>query len=74
MTNPKPPKLPKPGMPADEVLKMRGRSKADAVQPAQRVAQDDQGMIVEWHYADCVVTLHHRRGRYRVRQVRERES
>ena len=60
-------------MPADEVLKMRGRAKADILGPTRRIGKDDEGPVAEWDYADIVVTLHRRGGRYRVREVRAQE-
>jgi hypothetical protein len=61
----------RPGMKADEVLKMNGRSAQWAVANPTSEEQDEFGFIIEWHYADCDVVLHWRDGCYRVREVRE---
>ena len=53
-------------MTADEVLKMRGRSRLDAVAPAQWV---EEGKSAVWHYADLSVVLAHDGECYRVREV-----
>lgn len=59
-----------PGMPADDLLKMKGRT-GDLIEKIEVVGEDDQGFIVEWTYADCVVVMHRRLNRYRVREVRD---
>lgn len=50
------------GMRADDVLKLRGRGKKDAV--AQPTMLDR--VTAGWHYADCTVALRHDGRCYRV--------
>jgi hypothetical protein len=57
------------GMKADEVLKMKGRGKADAIAMPTILNDDAEGKVVAWHYVDCDVLLHWRLGCYRVREV-----
>jgi hypothetical protein len=57
------------GMPADDVLKMRGRSSEYAIAVPTEVDKDEMGYVVAWHYFDCDVLLHWRNGCYRVREV-----
>ena len=54
------------GIPADDVLKMKGR---DVIDEIRTVGKDSQGLIVEWHYVDCVVTFNYWLKKYRVREV-----
>lgn len=56
------------GMPADDLLKMKGRPKPEKIEV---VGENDQGMIVEWTYKDCVVVMHYWLKRYRVREVKD---
>lgn len=58
------------GTPADDVLKMKGRSR-DQIKDIKVMGEDDQGLIVEWTYEDCVVVMHRRLNRYRVREVKQ---
>lgn len=57
------------GMPADDVLKMRGRSVEYAIAAPTEVDKEEEGYVVAWHYFDCDVILHRRNGCYRVREV-----
>ena len=57
------------GTPADDVLKMRGRSAEYAIEVPTAVGEDEWGHVVAWHYFDCDVILHWRNGCYRVREV-----
>lgn len=57
------------GMKADEVLKMRGRSREYAIEMPTEVGKDEEGYVVAWHYFDCDVILHRRNGCYRVREI-----
>ena len=45
------------GMPADEVLKMRGRSSEFAIAAPTEVDKDEEGYVVAWHYFDCDASL-----------------
>ena len=59
--------IPRAGLPADELLKMRGRGRADFVTwPAAVTGEDEEGLLVDWEYEDGTVHLHRRKGRYRV--------
>lgn len=66
--------IPRIGIRADEVLKMKGRSKDDAIAMPTKLGEDEGGYIVAWHYTDCDVILHRRLGHYRVREVVERHD
>ena len=56
-------------MKADEVLKLRGRSRAHAVAGAQWL---EEGKSAVWHYPDCSVVLERDGdGPYRVTEVVE---
>jgi len=66
MASPKPPSPVRVNMRADEVLKLRGRSKAHAVAPAEWL---EQGKSAIWHYADCSLVLEKQSGIYRVTRV-----
>jgi hypothetical protein len=57
------------GMPADDVLKMRGRSAEYAIAMPTQVGLEKEGHIIAWHYFDCDVILHRRNGCYRVKEV-----
>lgn len=62
------------GMKADEVLKLRRRSKQFAIRMPTLEGKDGQGQsIVAWHYADCKVILHWKMGCYRVKEIRDGE-
>jgi len=70
----KPPSIPRVGLPADELLKMRGRGQEQILEwPSPIMGMDDEGLLVDWHYTDCTVRLHYRRGRYRVASVTTKE-
>jgi hypothetical protein len=69
--------LPRVGLPADELLKMRGRSTDDIlVWPSEVTGSDENGLVVLWEYKDCTVELRRKRpyGRFRVHEVREKET
>ena len=68
MLSPKPPSPVRVGMKADEVLKLRGRSKAHAVAPAEWL---EPGKSAVWHYADCSLVLEKEEpsGIWRVTQI-----
>ena len=51
---PKPPSPVRVGMKADEVLKLRGRSRAYAVAPPEWLEPLQSAV---WHYADCSLVL-----------------
>ena len=55
------------GMPADEVLKMRGRSADHAIASPKVISEDP--LVVSWHYPDCDLILRRWNGRYRVAEV-----
>lgn len=58
------------GMKADEVLKLRGRSKQFATKMPTFEGKDEQGWpMAGWHYQDCMVILHKRQGCMRVKEV-----
>jgi len=58
------------GMKADEVLKLRGRSKQFATKMPTYEGKDGDGFpLAGWHYVDCVVILHKRQGCMRVKEV-----
>ena len=61
----------KVGIRADELLKMRGRSEDFVIRDQKVVGKDENGLIVEWHYQDCTVTLGHDGKMYRVREVKD---
>lgn len=75
-------KLPSPiriGLTADEVLKLRGRSKADATAPSAVIgtvpSTDPDARsrpLVEWYYSDITIQLRLRNGQYRVAEVHQR--
>lgn len=68
----KSPSLIRKGIPADELLKMRGRGSDNIlVWPSRVVGKDEEGLIVEWVYPDCIVTLKRWNSRYRVAEVKE---
>ena len=69
MGNMKPASLIRPGIRADEMLKMRGRSAQWAVQTPTLLGTDEERMVIAWHYVDCDVILHYRNNCYRVREV-----
>ena len=54
MPRTRPPSPVRVGMRADELRKMRGRSKFDLVAAPVWV---EYGRVVRWFYADCMVTL-----------------
>ena len=54
------------GMTADEVLRQPGRTRFDAVAPAQWLKQ---GQSAVWHYADCSLVFEHDGLAYRVVEV-----
>lgn len=62
--------LPRIGIRADDLLKMKGRSKDDAIAMPTPVGKDENGYVVAWHYKDCDVILHRKLGHYRVREVK----
>ena len=70
MPKTKPPSPIRVGMKADEVLKLRGRSRADAVAAPQWL---EGGQSAVWHYQDCSVVLERTTedGPYRVKEVVE---
>lgn len=70
----KPPTLPLIGLPADDLLKMRGRSAEHATKAPTRIGYDRQGMVVLWHYPDCDVRLHYRKGCYRIAAIEPKEA
>jgi len=53
---------------ADNVLKLMG-----PVTGVSYEGKDENGLIMAWHYVDCVVVLHWRDGCYRVKEVRANE-
>ena len=63
--------LPEAGTSADELLRQPGRSEDHAVADPKVTGEDDNGLVVEWYYRDCVVELRHDGNRYRVTEVRE---
>ena len=67
----KPATIIRPGMSADNVLKLRGRSAQWAVAPPSMEGHDDEGFIIAWHYIDCDVILSRWNGCYRVKEVRD---
>lgn len=54
------------GIPADTVLKMKGRAKQ-----IKRIVVQEQPLIVEWHYEDIIVTFERWLNKYRVQEVRD---
>jgi len=57
-------------MKADEVLKLRGRSRDFATKMPTYEGEDEQGFpLAGWHYVDCMVILHKRQGCMRVKEV-----
>ena len=74
MTIHKPPTPVRVGMPADEVLKLRGRNEDHAVKNPFVSGTDEHGLVVEWYYADCTVELRHDGTVYRVVKVTEKEG
>lgn len=72
---PKPPAIPHVGLPADELLKMRGRGQEQILEwPSPIMGMDAEGLLIDWHYEDCTVRLHRRGGRYRVAEVTPKEA
>lgn len=72
MSSHKPPTPVRVGMKANEVLKLRGRSKAHAIGPATWVQYRQQAA---WFYADCTVFLERKGDEgYRVVKVTERKE
>lgn len=67
----KPPSKPRVGMRADELLKMRGRSRADAVGFPEWIVPRQSAA---WHYRDCSVLLEHDGVCYRVKEVKDAGS
>lgn len=65
----KPPSPVRLGMPADEVLKLRGRSEAESTTLPRVIGQDEEGHVVEWYYPDIIVEMRRRNGQYRVAKV-----
>ena len=62
------------GLRADELLKMAGRSQKHILSwPSKVVGKDDGGLIVQWEYEDCTVTLKRWNGCYRVAEIAENE-
>lgn len=61
--------IPHIGATGDTVLKMRGRSAEFAVAPPTLLGEDNEGFLIAWHYEDCDVILHRRKGGYRVKEV-----
>ena len=61
------------GMMADELLEIPGREAKRAVRQPTRIGQDDNGLIVLWHYEDCDVVLRWWDGCYRVYAVHPRD-
>jgi len=62
--------LPYIGMPADEVLKMKGRGNDNIlVWPSRILGEDDNGLIVEWEYPDIKLIMKRWNGRYRVAEI-----
>lgn len=58
------------GMKADEVLKLRGRSKQFATKMPTFEGEDESGWpLAGWHYADCVMILHRQQNCMRVKEV-----
>lgn len=58
------------GMKADEVLKLRGRSKQFATKVPTFEGEDENGFpLAGWHYVDCMVILHKKAGCFRVKEV-----
>ena len=62
--------LPEVGARADYVLRMEGRSEDRIVANPKVVGRDDCGLVVEWQYPDCTLTLSYRDGQYRVAEVK----
>ena len=62
------------GMEADDVLKIPGFSKEDAIKPPLVIGKDGYGYRVRWFYHNLALIMHRRRvdGKlaYRVREVR----
>jgi len=68
----KPPSRPRLGLPADELLKLRGRgSDRILTWPSPVLGEDDAGKVVLWDYADLFVTLRRSQGRYRVADIQD---
>lgn len=60
------------GLTADEVLRLPGWGGAAAVRPPEVVGEDDDGIIVRWHYWDTILTLERREECYRVTAIEGR--
>lgn len=56
------------GMPADDVLKMKGRAKKFQT---KRVVVQEKPLIVEWHYEDIIITFKRWLNKYRVAEVKD---
>ena len=56
----KPASLIRPGLKADELLKMRGRSAQWAIDSPTYIGEDGERLVFAWHYQDCDVVLHYR--------------
>ena len=54
------------GIPADDLLNMRGRGIRNAIKAPTVKGSDEKGRIVDWHYSDGTAEIRHRQGRYRV--------
>lgn len=62
------PTKPHIGLKSNELLKMRGRSRIDAVAPPQWI---ELGKSAVWHYQDCSIVLEHDGQEYRVKEIVE---
>jgi len=59
------------GITNDQLLKLRGRAKADQLRSAQVLGQDDNGLVLDIYYADCTVRVRKPKaeGAYRVAAI-----
>lgn len=62
------------GLTADSLLLCEHRVKENNVRCSTHLGQDEQGLIVIWHYADCDIELRRRDGQYRVYSVTSRSE
>ena len=61
-------------MPADDVLRLPGRSVDDAVKMPKISGMDGHGHWVTWYYEDCEVVMHRRKKMYRVKEVKRHDG